>query len=172
MNTYPSLFFVIVLFFASSSLAQKWDVQLGAAFQPKFTAQPQNVWAGLQINGSYHIFLTERYAAITRLEFQGNAWGNHLLPGVGFQYLLSNRKRWSLHGESLTHLGAGFYSPRPLLTGKSQNLFFLNYKTIKGHEWGIGIGLQYVFTPKYMLFSETFQSLNIPLVVRWGKGWG
>jgi hypothetical protein len=120
------------------------------------------------LSTSYLLDIVDQYKGVFRLEFQSNAWGNHILPAIGWYWRLHDKERWNIHLDLSVAVGVGLYSPRPLFSSKQQMTFFFNYKTKNDREWGIGLGYQWVFTPRYMTYSDNFQALNLPLVVRWG----
>jgi hypothetical protein len=159
--------FFILCFQPFNVQGQRWEFQSGIAFQPSFSNELMNSWNGLFVNTSYFVDFNDKQKLFARLAFESNAWANHVIPGAGFYWRFLERDKWNMHFDFSAAFGVALFRPKLLFSGKNQTTLFFNYPTRKNHEWGLGLGIQHIYTPQYKKYSSVFQSLSFPIVLRW-----
>lgn len=156
---------LIMVFCAYFAQAQSWGVQTSMYVQP-IKKPMDNRFEGASLQVNYKKPWNEKINLLAGLEGQINSWGNHVFLIVGGEYTYFTNEKWS--SNVLLNLGNGFalFEPMPLYSFNTKGQIFWNYHTRKQNNWGIGVGVQFLVTPKYKNYSSIYSTVNMPITLR------
>ncbi len=158
---------LFLLLFNTQLQAQNWEFQFSAIVDPISTENlPENNWNGLSLSANYQKDIFVKSSLFGGLFFHSNSWANHTFLSFGISYELASSKKYALHANYYMNHGIALFSERPLYSHLSKLMIYNDFKINETKHLGLGIGVQYITTPRYSDYSLLHSRVNFPISIR------